>query len=127
MGEMKDEQKTSRKVLRRFWIFSGFVKNGVRVTLVLSSAIVALYLAGSMPDPGFSDNLLFLVLLLLRYSSLLLCVFSLFAMGDSVRRLLNRPGIRTIINLFFYFFTGMLGAALSMLYSLISAASAGNI
>ncbi|MDR2575738.1 MAG: hypothetical protein LBC52_04765 [Treponema sp.] len=115
------------EAVERRWIISGFVRNGVLVTLGLSLVILALYMAGSMPDMGFSDNTLFLLLRLLRYSSLLLSAFSLFAMAYKVRRLVNSPGIRNTLSLLFYFFIGMLGAGLAMLYSFIVAASEGNI
>jgi len=111
----------------RRWILSGFLKNGVLVCLGVSLAILILYMAGSMPDAGFSDNALFLLLRLLRYSSLILCAFSLFTMADKVRRLVNKPGIKNALNLFLYFIIGILGAGLAMLYSFIVAASEGNV
>jgi len=113
--------------VERRWIISGFVRNGVLITLGFSLAILALYMAGSMPDTDFSDNTLFLLLRLLRYSSLLLCAFSLLAMAYSVKRIVNRPGIRNGLSLFFYFITGFLGAGLAMFYSFIVAASEGNV
>jgi hypothetical protein len=113
--------------MERRWIISGFARNGVLAALVLSLAILALYMAGSMPDTGFSDNALFLLLRLLRYASLILCAFSLFAMGYSVRRIVNNPGIRNALGLFAYFIAGLLGAGLATLYSFIAAASEGNI
>jgi len=122
-----DIKENWKDVIERRWIISGFVRNGVLVTFGLSLAIFALYMAGSMPDTGFSDNTLFLLLRLLRYSSLLLCAFSLFAMGYSVQRMVNRPGIKNALGLFFYFIIGLLGAGLAMLYSFIVAASEGNV
>jgi len=122
-----DKKENWKDVMERRWIISGFVRNGVLVTFGLSLAILALYMAGSMPDMGFSDNTLFLLLRLLRYSSLLLCAFSLFAMAYSVQRMVNKPGIRNALSLFFYFMIGLLGAGLAMLYSFIVAASEGNV
>jgi hypothetical protein len=89
-------------------------------------AIFALYTGGSVPDPGFSDRLLFLLLRLLQISSLLLCAFSLFFLAFSVRRLVYHPNLRNTLWLIAYFFTGILGAGLAMLNSLIFAA-AGSI
>jgi len=116
-----------KDVIQRRWIVSGFGRNGVLVTLGLSLAILALYLIGSMPDTGFPDSVLFLLLRLLRYSSLLLSAFSLFAMGYSVQRMVNHPGIRNALRLFVYFIVGLLGAMLAMFYSFIVAASEGNV
>jgi hypothetical protein len=117
-----------KDAIERRWIISGFVRNGVLVTLGISLAILAIYMAGSVADTGFSDNALFMLLRLLRFSSLLLCAFSLLAMAYSVQRLVNnKPGIRNILRMILYFVIGMLGAGLAMLYSFIVAASEGNV
>jgi len=127
-GDKPPEIKENWKdAIERRWIISGFVRNGVIASSGLSIAILALYIAGSMPDTGFSDSTLFLLLRLLRYSSLLLCAFSLFAMGYSVQRMVNHPGIKNALRLFLYFIIGLLGAGLAMLYSFIVAASEGNV
>jgi len=131
MGDLIDtvttENGSGQKKRGRRWIFADFVKKGVQAALALSLLIFAVYLSGSMPDPGFSDPLLFLLLRLLRYASLLLCAFSLFALGFSVHRLVYHPCIRNVLGLCFYFLTGILGAGFAMLNSVIIAASGGNL
>jgi len=122
-----DIKENWKEIIERRWIISGFVRNGVIVIFGLSLAILALYMAGSMPDTGFSDNTLFLLLWLLRYSSLLLCAFSLLAMGYSVQRMVNKPGIKNALRIFVFFIIGLLGAGLAMFYSFIVAASEGNV
>jgi hypothetical protein len=127
-GERPPEIKENWKdAIKRRWIISGYVRNGVIASSGLSLVILVLYMIGSMPDTGFSDGVLFLLLRLLRYSSLILCAFSLLAMAYSVQRLVNYPGIRNALRLFLYFFIGLLGAGLAMLYSFIVAASEGNV
>jgi len=111
----------------RRWIFAGYAKKGVRISLALSLALFAVYLLGSASASGFSDRLLFLLLRILRYTSLLLCAFSVFSMGFSVHRLVHFPGIRGVLSLFFYFFVGLLGAIFSMFDSLIVVATGGNV
>jgi hypothetical protein len=111
----------------RRWIFAGYARKGVRVFLVLSLAVFAVYLFGSIPDPGFSDRLLFFLLRLLRYTSLMLCAFSFFALGFSVHRLVLFPGWRSALSLVFNFVVGLLGAVLSMLDSFIVVATGGNV
>jgi len=122
-----DTKEKWQDAMERRWIISGFVRNGVLATSGFSLVILALYMAGSMPDPGFSDNTLFLLLRLLRYSSLILCAFTLLALAYSVRRMVNRPTIRSALRLLLYFVIGLLGAGLAMLYSFIVAASEGNV
>ena len=112
------------KPLRR-WIFAEFVKKGVFAALAVSLVIFAVYMAGSILDPGFSDNVLFILLHMLQYASLLLCAFSLFALGFSVYRMVNRPCTRYVLVLCFYFLTGIFGAGLAILNSLIIATAGG--
>ena len=127
-AENKNSQKgKKRKKKYRRWIFPDFVKNGSRYSLFLSLGIFAAYTAGSMPDPGFPDHILFFLLRMLLYSSLLSCAFSLFAMGYSVRRMVYRPSVRHFLRLFFYFITAVIGANLALFGSLIAAATEGNI
>jgi hypothetical protein len=130
MGDLTDTVTTKngsgREKRDRRWIFADFVKKGVLAALALVLLIFAVYLAGSIPDPGFSDRLLFLLLRLLRYASWLLCAFSLCAMGFSVQRLVNNPCIRNALGISFYFFTGIMGAGFAMLNSMIIAAAGGN-
>jgi len=130
MGDLTDivatENGSGRKKRDRRWIIADFVNKGVLAAFALSLLILAVYLAGSMPDPGFSDRMLFLLLRLLRYASLLLCAFSLFALGFSVHRLVYHPCMRNILGLSFHFFTGIMGAGFAMLNSIIIAAAGGN-
>ena len=126
-GVMNKENKPKRKTRVPQWFFAVFFKHGVLYSFLLSIVIFAIYMIGSIPDPGFSDWLLFLLLWLLWYSSLLLCVFSIFAMGFRVHRLVYRPSLRNIFGLFIYFIAGLFGAALTILNSFIVAAARGNI
>ena len=84
-------------------------------------------MAGSIPDPGFPDRVLFFLLGVLRYSSLLNCAFSLFAMGVSVRRLVYQPSFRNVVGLLLYFGTAILGANLALFGSLVVAVTEGNV
>jgi hypothetical protein len=130
MGDLTDsvttENGSGQKKRDRRWIFADFVKKGVLAALALSLLIMAVYMAGSIPDPGFSDRLLFLLLRLLRYASLLLCAFSFFALGFSVHHMVYYPCVRNALSLSFYFFTGIMGAGFAMLNSMIIAAAGGN-
>lgn len=126
-SEEHGHRARNKKRDHRRWIFSGYVRKGVRYTLALCLAVFTLYIIGNMPDPGFPDRLLFFLLTILLLFSLLLCAFSLFAMGFSVHRLVYYPSVRNTFALVFYFFTGLLGAGLIMFNSLVVVASGGNI
>jgi hypothetical protein len=125
-NSVTDKNKADEPLPDRRWIFANFIRKGVWAALALSCIIFVVYIGGSMPDPGFSDRLLFMLLGLLRYSALLLCTFSLFALGFSVHRLVHHLSVRNILVLFFYFATGLLGAGFAMLNSMIIAAAGGN-
>ena len=108
------------------YLIPDFVKKGVICSLIVSLMIFGIYLFGSIPDPGFTDNALFMLLRLLYYSSLLLMAFSLFALGLRIHLLVYNPSLRAVFGLFTYFFTGVLGAFFVMLNSLIVTFAAGN-
>jgi hypothetical protein len=114
----------SEKIRR--WIFRGFLRKGLRFTFVASLLIFALYMAASIPDLGFSDRVLFALLRLLRYVSLVTCAFSLFALGSSVHQMVYNPSLRHFFGLCLSFGISLLSAGLTMLDSLIIAATAGN-
>ncbi|MCL2042925.1 MAG: hypothetical protein FWG89_02165 [Treponema sp.] len=123
--EIQNIPQKNEKVRR--WIFSDIARVGVRYVLIFSIIIFTVYTAGSMPDPGFSDRLLFILLRILRYSSLTSCAFSLFALGFSVQHLVNNPSLSNFFRIFIYFFTGILSAVLAMLDSFIIVATEGNL
>ena len=124
---LQTENISEKKEYSRRWIFSDFAKKGVRYSLAFSFVIFILYTAGSMPDPGFPDRVLFFLLRVLRYSAIISCAFSLFALGFSVQRLVHHPSLRNILGLCFYFFTAMLGANLVLFGSFVVAATGGNV
>lgn len=116
------DDSTRNKPLR----IPGTIRGGVILSLVLSAATVVLYIAGSAPDSGFSDETQFLLLRILRYLSLVLIVFSLCAAGFSVRLMVLRPRPRYLAGMALYLLTGILGAALVILNSVIMVAAGGN-
>lgn len=124
---MNEEIHTEQKKTSSRWVFANFFGKGAVCTLILSIAIFTLYMIGSLPDPGFSDQLLFFLLQILQYSSLMLCVFAFFATGFRVHQLVHNPSLRNAILLLLYFLAGLFGASLVTLNSFIIAASTGNI
>ena len=121
------EPKPELENILRRWIFSDFSRKGVRLTLAISLSIFALYMAGSFPDIGFPDSVLFFLLRVLRYVSLVCCVFSLLAMGYSVHRLVHYPSFRAFFGIIMYFVICLLCASFTMLDSVIVAATVGNV
>ncbi|MCL2139974.1 MAG: hypothetical protein FWH41_10660 [Treponema sp.] len=109
------------------WFLVGFIKKSVISAFILSMVIFIIYLYGSIIEPGFSDETIFLLLRLLQYSSILLCAFSLYALGFRVHLLVNHPSRRAVFGLVIYFFTGLLGAFFAVLNTLIFAVTAGNV
>ena len=125
-GNLGKSDKIEPKKRVRYWIFALLFQRGVLFFLALTIAIFVIYIIGSIPDPGISDRILFLLLRLLWYSSLLLCLFSLFSLGYKVRRLVNRPSLRIALGVMLYFTAGVFGAALAIINSFIIVASGGN-
>jgi hypothetical protein len=102
------------------------IQGGVIVSFALAALVFAAYMFGSLPDQGFSDETQFLLLRIARYLSLSLTVFSLCALGFSVRLLVRKPRFRHFLGMALYTVTGILGAALTLLHSFIMVAAGGN-
>jgi hypothetical protein len=102
------------------------LKGGLLVSLALSVFTLLLYALGGMPDRSFSDETQFLLLKALRYLSFFIILFSLGALGCSVRLLVHEPRFRYAPAIGLYLLTGILGAALLTLNSLIMVAAGGN-
>ena len=126
-GNRQKKNKPHFRKIIRHWIYSVLFRKGVFYSLIITLVIFTLYFIGGLLDPGIPDRLLFLLLRLLWFSSLLLCIFSLFAMGHRIRRLVYHPNLRNTLGLFRYFLSGLLGAGLVIFNSFIIAASSGNV
>ena len=96
------------------------------MSLALSAAVLALYVLGSMPEQGFSDQALFALLRILRYLSLVVIVCSLCALVFTVRLMLRRPRIRCALRIGLYALCGIFGLALVILTAFILVAAGGN-
>jgi hypothetical protein len=101
-------------------------RGGTLASLVFCGFMLLLYTAASLPDPGFSDGVVFMLLRLLHYASLLLCLFSLGALALAVHRLVLGPSLGHVLRVCGYFISALAGAGLSMLNSFIVAATGGN-
>jgi len=119
-------EEDSKPMTRHIRAFPGIVKTGVRYALILSMIFFVLFMASSMYPPGVPDAFLFALLRLLRYSAVLLCVFSLVALGFGVHRSVHAPGVRNVLGILRYFFFTLLGAILVMFSLLIVAMVGGN-
>ncbi|MDR0585060.1 MAG: hypothetical protein LBG57_12065 [Treponema sp.] len=113
---------------RKIW-FRGVpwpLRGGVLLSFSLSVAAFVLYMAGNIPERGFPDETQFLLLRIMQYLALFLIVFSLCALGFSVRLLVRKPRFRYLLGMGLYFLTGILGILLVVLNSFIVVAAGGN-
>ena len=104
-----------------------FVNKALVFSLVLSAFILAFYiLSGVLPETGFTDQSLFVLLGILRYLSFLICVLSLCALGFSIRLIIRRPALKPALKIALYILAGIAGAGVAVLNMFIVAASGGN-
>lgn len=102
------------------------LRGGVFLSFALSAAALVLYMAGNIPERGFPDETQFLLLRAMQYLSLFLTVFSLCALGFSIRLLVRKPRFRYLLGMGLYFLTGILGILLVVFNSFIVVAARGN-
>jgi hypothetical protein len=102
------------------------LRGGVLLSFALSVGALVLYMAGNIPERGFSDETQFLLLRVMQYLALFLIVFSLCALGFSVRLLVRKPRFRHVLGMGLYFLTGILGVLMVVFNSFIVVAARGN-
>lgn len=95
------------------------VRAWVVYALTLSVALFAIFIAGSMHDPGVSDSVLFLLLRLVRYSSIVLCALAVVAVWFGVRNIVSHPCVQNAIAIATNFFLILFGAGMAMVSHLI--------
>ncbi|GHV96557.1 hypothetical protein AGMMS50293_28770 [Spirochaetia bacterium] len=98
------------------------IKGGLVFTLGLTIFTLILYTLGI----HFTDRTLFLLLRVLRYLAFLVCLFSLCALGFSIRLMIRGHWIRRIPGICLYLLTGTFGAILVIFNSFIIALAGGN-
>ena len=99
------------------------VKRGLVISLVLSLITFVIYLSGA----DFTDEVLFLLLWILRFLSFLVCVFSLFLLAGSIRRIIHTHTAALVLAIALYFTSFLWGAGLIVFSAFIVAISGGNI
>jgi hypothetical protein len=110
-----------------------FIRAGLLFSLGLLVCVLILYVRGI----DYTDRTLFLLLTLLRCFSLLLCFFSLAALGFAIYNFARRPDennaprflhgrLRHILFAFLYLLIAALGAVLVAANSFIVAFAGGN-
>jgi hypothetical protein len=93
-------------------------------SLALTVGTFALYLAGTVSEPGFTDRTLLALLGVLRILGFFLCALSLSALICGVWRGSSRRG--RVLNLALYVITGIMGTALMIMNAFFAAITGGN-
>ncbi|MDR1576045.1 MAG: hypothetical protein LBS37_08580 [Treponema sp.] len=96
------------------------------ISFALSAGAFVLYMAGNIPERGFPDETQFLLLRIMQYLALFLTVFSICALGFSVRLVVRKPRFRYLLGMGLYILTGILGVLLVVFNSFIVVAARGN-
>jgi len=79
-----------------------------------------------MYENGFSDNELFFLLAILRYSSFTVCVSSLFFLITGIISLFKKPEIRSVLIVIFSCFGVLYGAGIILMDAFINIISSGQ-
>ena len=99
------------------------VKWGLVISLVLSLASLVVYLSGA----DFTDEILFLLLWLLRCLSVFVCVFSLYSLLSSIRRMIHGSSAAFVLTIALYFVSFLWGAGLIVFSTFMVALAEGNV
>jgi hypothetical protein len=115
-GNPKDGNPKDGKLLINpvFWALA--------LGVALSLAVFARYLAGE----ELSDESLYKLLAILRYSAFFACVCSLYLVIASAAQLIKRPGALTVFKIILFLFAALYGAGIVVFTFFITAIAAGN-
>jgi len=111
------------KLLKKIFIKTQQIeKTLLYLCLTVSLAALVLYLL----DMNLSDTTLYFLLLVLRYSSFILCVCSLFKLIINIYHTIRRPSLLRAMKCFLYLFFIAYGIAVILLETFVSVVSGGN-
>ena len=88
----------------------------------LSLITLIIYIA----DLDLPDNILFLLLAILRYSSVLVCVFSIYLIITNIIRLIRRPNTASALKIVLFFLSLLYGAGIIVFNAFIAAIAGGK-
>ena len=94
--------------------------------LCLSLTVSLISLILYMKETDYTDEKLFLLLSVLRYSSFFVCFFSFFLMIACIIRIFRRPSILPFLWIFLSIFTTLYGAAMILLETAVISFTGGN-
>jgi len=79
-----------------------------------------------LTDTYFPDETLFILLAVLRYSSFLVCVCSIYKLVVGIFRIFRRPSVFGAVKIFFYFAFLVYGATIVFFEAFVNVISRGN-
>ena len=77
-------------------------------------------------EAGFPDETMFFLLAVLRYSSFLVCVCSLFLLAVCVARVIRKPSVSSIVGIIVFLFCALYGACIIIIDAFIISITGGN-
>jgi len=94
--------------------------------LAISFAVSVTALVVFFAESGFSDETLFLLLAVLRYSSFLLCVSSVYLTASGIRRIVGRPSVMPVLGVVLTFCLALSGLGIILADAFILSITGGK-
>jgi len=114
MGKEKKDFKNEKR--------GGPAVLGLVIGLVASLSSLILYLG----ETDFSDDRLFLLLSIIRYSTFFVLVFSAYLIIASIVRFIRQPNVLSVLGFFLCIFFVLYGAGVILIDTFIISLSGGN-
>jgi len=90
--------------------------------ITITSVTLTVYFS----DTYFSDETLFILLAVLRYSSYIVCICSVFKLAVSIYRVIRRFSVFGLIKIVLYFASFVYGVAIVFFEAFVNVVSRGN-
>ncbi|MCL2805498.1 MAG: hypothetical protein FWD26_06135 [Treponema sp.] len=91
-------------------------------SLIISLASLVVYLA----EKGFSDDILFILLAILKYSSLLLFICSLYKLLKNIYYFFKKPSVKCVLKVIIFIILIVYCAGIFYFEAFINVVSGGN-
>jgi len=94
--------------------------------LAVSFTVTIITLAIFLVESGFSDESLFLLLSILRYSSFLMCISSVYIVVSGIRSIIRKPSVLPIFSVIITFCLALFGLGIILVDAFILSIAGGN-
>ena len=95
--------------------------------LVACLSVSVMALIPYLTETNLSDETLFRLLTVLRYSSFFVCIFSVYLVITGIIKVIRKPSVLSVMGIFMFLFFAVYGACIIVIDAFIISFTGGNV